>query len=266
MMTIQEMNLIKQANGLSNQLIASESGLPVVTVQRVLSGSTRFPRAETLRALDQALNRLSSSSSPLVAATGFRESAVHYGAQKQGQYTLQDYYALPEDHRAELIDGVLYSMAAPSLLHQQLLIQLIPQFKACADTHGKGCEVFSAPCDVRLDQDDLTILQPDLFVICRDYDRKAKAIEGAPDLTLEILSPSTRARDMILKLGKYYNAGVREYWIVDPENRQVYVYDFSLPNFRQENYSFDDQIPIRLSDGKCWIDFAAIHRSIASFY
>lgn len=125
-----------------------------------------------------------------------------------GEFTIADYYALPDDKRVELIDGVFYDMASPSLLHQQLLVQLAMQFNQFAQNH-KNCTVCISPCDVRLDRSDRTVVQPDLFVVCRPHDRQAKAFDGAPDLTLEILSPSSRQHDMIRKLWKYYEAGVR---------------------------------------------------------
>ncbi len=266
-MTIQEMKEIKREFGISNREIARQAALPVSTLQRIFSGTTKAPRRETLQALERALSAWSSARPAGGQETAsLRESAVPYEAKKQGEYTVEDYYAIPDDRRVELIDGVIYDMAAPSLLHQKILGQLYLQFQACADAHGEGCEVYLSPCDVQLDMDNRTMLQPDLFVICRDYDRKARALSGAPDLIVEILSPSSRWKDMMLKLTKYYQAGVREYWIIDPDHREIYVYDFTVPDFRLETYSFDSRIPIHLSGGACSIDFAKIHQKIASHY
>jgi Uma2 family endonuclease len=106
------------------------------------------------------------------------------------------------------------------------------------------------------------MVQPDLLVICKSYDLDAKRFEGAPDLVLEILSPSTRSKDMLLKLYKYQNAGVKEYWIVDPENEKVLVYDFREGNYYPETYDFDSVIPIRISDGQCSIDFSRVNRAL----
>ena len=105
------------------------------------------------------------------------------------------------------------------------------------------------------------MVQPDLLVICGPYDLGAKRFEGAPDLVLEILSPSTRSKDMLLKLYKYQNAGVKEYWIVDPDSRRVLVYDFDHSDV-PAIYPFSAQIPILISDGKCQIDFAEISEAI----
>ena len=185
---------------------------------------------------------------------------------RQGEYTLEDYYALPDERRVELIDGVIYDMSAPAIIHQKILGELHILFRECMDRHEGRCEVYLSPCDVRLDRDNRTMVQPDLLVVCEEYDIGAKAFDGAPDLTLEILSPSTRSKDMLLKLHKYANAGVREYWIVDPEHQTVLVYDLEHENYYPDKYSFEDRIPILISGGECSIDFSRILRRIERYY
>ena len=185
---------------------------------------------------------------------------------KQGEYTLDDYYALPDERRVELIDGVIYDMSAPAIIHQKILGELHILFRECMDRHEGNCEVYLSPCDVRLDRDNRTMVQPDLLVVCEEYDIGAKAFDGAPDLTLEILSPSTRSKDMLLKLYKYANAGVREYWIVDPDQQTVLVYDLGHENYYPEKYSFEDSIPILISGSECSIDFSRIMRRIERYY
>ena len=185
---------------------------------------------------------------------------------KQGEYTLEDYYALPDERRVELIDGVIYDMSAPAIIHQKILGELYILFRECMDRHEGTCEVYLSPCDVRLDRDNRTMVQPDLLVVCEEYDVRAKNFDGAPDLTLEILSPSTRSKDMLLKLHKYANAGVREYWIVDPEQKTVLAYDLEHENYYPDKYSFEDRVPIRISGGECGIDFSRILRRIERYY
>ena len=107
------------------------------------------------------------------------------------------------------------------------------------------------------------MVQPDIFLICHPYDLGAKALDGAPDLTLEILSPATRAKDMLLKLHKYQNAGVKEYWIIDPDHDTVLVYDLRSDDFYPEKYDFDSVIPIHISEGKCSIDFSRVSSALA---
>ena len=110
------------------------------------------------------------------------------------------------------------------------------------------------------------MVQPDLLVICSEQDYlHMKRLEGAPDLAVEILSPSTRSKDMILKLYKYEKAGVREYWIVDPEHRTVTVHFFDTDHYDPVQYSFHDQIPVQISKGKCSIDFSRIEDRLARY-
>ena len=152
--------------------------------------------------------------------------------------------------------------AAPSAEHQLILGELHIQFRACADAHGLPCRVFLSPCDVQLDNDEKTMVQPDLFVLCREFDKGRRSIAGAPDLTVEILSDSTRCKDLLLKTYKYLNAGVREYWIIDPKHREVIVYDFSNEDLIPEKYTFHDKVPVHISEGQCSIDFERISENI----
>lgn len=278
-MTLEEMKRWKRALGLTSEEIANESGVPLSTVQKIFSGATRNPRRGAKEAILAVLIRKSQKDgfpgSGLSAAPGMlREDPALYNAgntvpktkKRQGEYTLDDYYALPDERRVELIDGVFYDMGAPALIHQKILGELYLLFRECEDQHEGDCEVYLSPCDVRLDRDNRTMVQPDLLVMCHEYDIGAKAFEGAPDLALEILSPSTRSKDMVLKLHKYTNAGVREYWIVDPDRKTVLVYDLEHENYYPYTYTFNDTIPIRISGEKCSIDFSRIMQRITRYY
>lgn len=196
--------------------------------------------------------------------------------------------ALPDERRTELIDGVLYDMASPGPFHQQLCKRIAWQLDSCIDASDRRCEVFLAPMDVVLSEDPDTVVQPDLFVAC-DPDRfrpgtvpagmqeeRARMLSGkyygAPSLVIEILSPSTRQRDVSVKLEKYLDAGVREYWAVDPENQGVIVWD--LETMRENSlradmihlYSFQQSVPVRISDGTCAVDFPAIQKIIDAWW
>ena len=267
-MTISQMKERKRELGLSNEEISRRSGIPVSTLQKIFSGKTASPRQDTIEALEKVLRPFSYSfaASEKPSAVHEPQAAYTLPQKQQGEYTLEDYYAIPDERRVELIDGVIYDMSAPSILHQRILGELHLQFRACIAAHDGPCEVYFAPCDVQLDKDNRTMLQPDLFVICRDFDHAARAFLGAPDLCVEILSSSTRSKDMLLKLAKYHHAGVREYWIVDPKNKEVFVYDFEEPDFKPVVYPFDSQIPIRISKGNCSIDFASINQVIRPHY
>jgi len=136
-------------------------------------------------------------------------------------YTYGDYRQLPNDERWELIDGAAYSMSSPTTAHQGILIELATQFHNYLK--GKPCRAFVAPFDVffpglnEQDEDDVdTIVQPDLLVICDKTRIREKGIWGAPDLVVEILSPTTSRKDLHEKYDLYQRSGVREYWVIDP--------------------------------------------------
>ena len=194
-----------------------------------------------------------------------RDPVGAYGRRPLGPYTIEEYYAIPEDRRVELIDGYIYDMASVSKVHQRILLAAAYQIQSCIESLRKECELYVAPSDVQLDEDIYTMVQPDIFVVCGPDDPKEHAHQGAPELIVEILSPSNRMHDKVRKLLKYRKAGVREYWIIDPENREVLVYLFAERD-EPERYSFEDIIPIGISEGHCKVDFAAISRSIARFY
>lgn len=181
---------------------------------------------------------------------------------RQGEYTLEDYYALPDEKRVELIDGVFYDMSSPRNDHQLISGQLHAMLLSYITSKGGSCIPFIAPCDVNLDRDEWTMVQPDVMVICDRENILTRTISGAPDLAIEVLSPSTRKKDMILKLHKYSEAGVREYWIVDPQTERIVVYCFDADDFARF-YSFDDKIPVGIFDGDCVIDFKIIKDYIA---
>ncbi len=144
-------------------------------------------------------------------------------------FTYGDYRTWNDDERWELIDGVPYCMSpAPSPRHQLLLGELHRQFANWL--RGKPCQVFIAPIDVRLAESDehddeiTTVVQPDLSVICDKSRLDNTGYRGAPELVVEILSPSTAQKDLKTKLARYERAGVREYWIVDPAAKIVLVF------------------------------------------
>jgi len=173
------------------------------------------------------------------------ETAISYGVKRQGEYTLTDYYAFPDDRRIELINGVIYDMAAPGLLHQQICGEIFRQI-ANHITEKKGtCIPFIAPVDVQLDCDDKTMVQPDIGILCDRNKYRENLIFGAPDFLIEVLSPSTRRKDMTLKLQKYADAGVREYWMVDLKRKVVLTWFFEAEDY-PVIYGFKDKIPVRM--------------------
>ena len=293
---IEAMREKKKEYGFSYGEIAKRSGLPLGTVQKVLGGFTKSPRRETLAALagfllpeqDLFLEQAHNSGTISDPVKSLQESRRQYhytvpeeeplylrdGApayvtglpegKKQGEYTIEDRNALPEDHPSELIDGVIYNMASPALRHQSISGAIYRQLWNYVDSQGGDCIPFIAPTDVRLDRDERTMVVPDVFVICQPDDDRMdndKYINGAPDLIIEVLSPSTRRKDMFTKLHKYEEAGVREYWIVDPNKEKVIVYIFGEES-DVSLYRFDSEVPVGIYQGKCRIDFQRVVRDL----
>lgn len=203
-------------------------------------------------------------------------------AYKTRRYTLDDYYALPEDERYELIDGELFRMDAPDVNHQGALAEIYFQIASYIKRRKGPCKVYFAPCDVQLDCDQFTMVQPDLFILCDQSKNTKKNIYGAPDFILEVLSPSTKSKDMKLKLRKYRQAGVKEYWCIDLEKKHIYVYWFVQSEeavqkrkkekelgivFFQEDeipvvYDETDDIPVKLYDGDLKIHMKEVFEAL----
>lgn len=140
--------------------------------------------------------------------------------------TSEDYWALPEGERAELIDGELWDLAAPSRVHQEIVAVMTTGLRNFISEHGGSCKAYSAPFAVDLFADDSTIVEPDVSVIC-DHDKLTdKGCTGAPDLVIEVVSPSSRGMDYGTKQNLYREAGVREYWIIDPDKLRTTVTRF----------------------------------------
>lgn len=175
-------------------------------------------------------------------------------AAQQRLYTEKDYYDLPENVRAELINGQFYSHAAPSRIHQEILSELHTSINLYIRTKGGPCKVYPAPFAVRLCADDKTIVEPDISVICDPDKLTDRGCTGAPDWIIEITSPSNPAHDHVIKLHLYMDAGVREYWIVDPLKQTVIVYHLTDPGFEVDTHTFQDRIKAGIYED-LWIDF-----------
>ena len=161
--------------------------------------------------------------------------------QRQKIYTIDDIYSLPNGQRAELIGGQIYYMAPPSRAHQRITLELSTIINNHIKKNGGSCELNIAPFAVFLNEDDKNYVEPDISVICDKNKLDEYGCNGAPDWIIEIVSPSTERMDYGIKLFKYRSAGVREYWIINPVNRTVNIYDFQS-NEKTGQYSFDNDI------------------------
>lgn len=241
-MTLEEMRRIKQERGYTMAQLSEYSGVPVGTLQKIFTGETAHPRYATRQAIERVLwnpGREETADCALRNSGGeetadcVMEAAAVYGIKnekRQGEYTIEDYYAWPEDQRVELIDGVIYIMEAPGFVHQRVATEMLFHIKSYIQKKGGDCIPLLSPVDVRLDCDDKTMVQPDLIILCDKDKIKRWGIMGAPEFVLEILSKSTRRKDCIKKLQKYGDAGVKEYWLIDPEKKMLITYDFANDN------------------------------------
>ena len=170
-------------------------------------------------------------------------------------YTTEDIYALPEGTRAELIDGQLYYMAPPNRRHQKLSGELFIAISNYIKYNNGSCESYIAPFAVFLNADNRNYVEPDISVICDRNKLTDKGCNGAPDWIIEIVSPGSRRTDYFTKLFKYRTAGVREYWIVDPEKNRITVYNFETED--TGDYTFADSVQAGIYPGFC-INFAGL--------
>ena len=174
--------------------------------------------------------------------------------------TLEKYEALPENRRIEVYENIVYDMASPSQIHQTISMELSNIIYNYIKSKKGPCQVFSAPFDVKLSDKPLTIVQPDIMIICNKNQLDGKRCNGAPDFIIEIVSPSNPADDYIRKLYYYKNHGVREYWIVDP-HRKTITLNYFEDNIISVPYPFDAIIKVNIYDD-LFINFSEIAKML----
>ena len=182
---------------------------------------------------------------------------------EKARYTFADVLTWEENERIEIVNGEPFMMAPPTTAHQIISGEIFRQLANYLE--GKKCRAIPAPFAVRLfeeagdrPEDVDTIVEPDISIVCDHSKLDKHGCKGAPDMVVEILSPSTRRHDRLVKLGLYQRAGVREYWIVDPENKAVQVLTLTdgllLPH---EDYGQDDVAKVNVLDG-CFIELGKV--------
>ncbi|MFZ4617945.1 MAG: Uma2 family endonuclease [Rectinemataceae bacterium] len=172
------------------------------------------------------------------------------------RYTVAEYKLWNDNKRWELIHGVAFAMSpAPRRQHQKLAIDLGSRLLSFVG--DKGCEIYLAPIDVYLpgpaQGEDDTVVQPDVLGVCDPSKLIDEGIRGAPDFIAEIISPSTADRDLTDKLALYELHGVREYWVVFPENGRVFVYRRQGEAFcKVSQYNADEPVDSSVFPGFSW--------------
>ena len=178
---------------------------------------------------------------------------------KNRLYTYADYRLWDDSERMELVKGVPHAMSpATSTKHQLVsaaLVRILGNY-----LFGKPCKLFHAPYDVRLKgmgDDDDTVLQPDIIVVCDQSKLDEHGCNGAPDLVMEILSPSTSGYDKVVKLNLYWQAGVHEYWIVDTADKTIQKYILKDGEYVIRGYAEADSVPVSTLEG-CVVDLSQV--------
>jgi len=181
--------------------------------------------------------------------------------QKQEHYyTYEQWLDLDSDAISELIDGQIHLMADPTSRHKEVQSELFRQLANFL--HGKPCQAYVAPFGVRLHKNKDTAYGPDIVVLCDHSKRRERGCEGAPDVIIEVLSPSTEKNDRILKHKEYMHAGVKEYLIVDPINNQVIANRLIDSKYNTTVYFETDTAPIQVLNG-CEIDLSLVFRDVS---
>ena len=184
---------------------------------------------------------------------------------EKARYTFADMFTWDDGERAEIIAGEVFLMApAPSTGHQRISFEMCRQLGNYLE--GKRCQAYSAPFDVRLFEKDGdapedvdTVVEPDITIVCDPAKLDDLGCKGAPDMVIEILSPSTQRHDRLVKLGLYQRAGVREYWIVNPDDQTVQVMLLDGGGVLQLHEVYDRQAVAKVNvlDG-CFIELSKV--------
>ena len=172
------------------------------------------------------------------------------------KYTAEEFFKLvPETNESyELINGEVIMQAAPSGVHQHIVLRAAAIIDGYIRQKRGKCEVFQSPFDVILDEE--TVVQPDITVNCDPEKYDGKRIKGSPDMIIEVVS-ANRSDDLFKKLNLYKEHGVREYWIIDPKNEKTLVYHFEKSDF-PSIYTFDKPIPVGIYGGEISITVAEL--------
>lgn len=259
-MTPEEMQRRKIEMGLTYEQLSELCGVPTATIQKIVTGTTKGPYSYNRKAVETVLN-------PDYRPDFMRvsERPYVYHVNKDGEYTSDDYYNLPDDQKYELIDGKLYVMEGPSFNHQTIVAYVYHQLWDHVKVNGGKCLVRMLPQDIKVARDERTIVQPDLFILCDRNRITPQWIWGPPDFVMEVLSKSTRKKDVTVKFAKYLESGVREYWVIDPQQEKIITYDFTQEPFGVSIYGFDSKVPVSIWNGACVVDFSGLKDELIDF-
>ncbi len=281
-MTREEIIELKEKRGYSVAQLSQYSGVPEGTIRKIITGESKNPRVATLNALEKVLigdetvftgksYKYDSQASVSFVCEGEAEynagsTALNHmqGQQstvskvkKQGEYTVEDYMALPDGDRKELIDGVFYDMATPTNVHQEVVGYMFLEIGNFIRKNKGKCRAVVAPSAVQLDCDNKTMVEPDIYIVCNPEKVKKFGNYGAPDFVLEVLSDSTRNKDLKIKSFKYMNAGVREIWYIDLKTGTLITY-YEGDDYLPAIHPLEGTLGLVIYDGRLEINLAEL--------
>lgn len=249
-MTISDIKQLKERDGMTNEQISESTGIPFDIICKWFSGELEEPKYMTPREFEEFLTERGipfcydeTKGYPCI----LREEAVAYNFEAR-QYYRGDLENPCDVISVEVIDGKIHTMSTPSRMHQFLVTKLLIRIGNHIEKKRGKCHVYPAPFGVRLFSDDETWVEPDILVICKKNIMTDSGCDGAPDLIVEIVSPNNVFHDYVTKLVKYQQAGVREYWIVDPTNERITLYHFQNTVPKVE-YTYEDTISSNVLEG-----------------
>lgn len=240
MLTVEQMNCIKEERGYSYDTLAAYTGLPRATIVNVLTGVSANPRFTTMIALEKVLGasesefpgrryRCEANSRGMQEAFGLAEARPEYETGRTSGITAKQFLSMSPDYPAELIDGKIVRRSEPDFVHSEICEYFYDTFKEYIKKKGGRCRPKVSNTNVLLPPEDGkdTVVCPDFFVICKEEKIDWFGIDGAPDFVLEVVSKDNWRNDYSEKTRKYDFAGVREYWIIDPLRGHllIFIYD-----------------------------------------
>ena len=258
----------RETKGISQRELEEMSGVRQAEISKIERGEGN-PSLKTMGRLFSAVGKELNfgSSRPAgrnsdddnidIASVLASGSVAHFldPSKRQGEYTVKDMELLPDGVWAELIGGVIYDMCVPTLPHQLTVKAITKAFDDFIEKNNGDCITFNGQTGLWFEDDEDDLLMPDMMVVCNQDKLKYKGVIGAPDFVLEVLSSSTRVRDLGIKSKLYKEKGVREYWVIDLKRRSIIVNDFAGKGM-QKIYGLTDSIPVLIYDGSLKIDMA----------
>ena len=262
-MTVDEILAFKDSLGISVANTSRLSGVPVITIAKIFCGETQNPRQVTLDAIERGLRRPEAIAYSKKYGYLNSDDLSNLQNAEEKLHTYEEYEALPEGARVELIDGKFYDMASPTCIHQGVVDEIHFQIRSQIRKKGGGCRTISGfGLELERTGPKATGLIPDFVIICNKANLHKTSFHGVPEFVLEVLSPSNRQLDLTIKLLKYQQYGAKEYWIVDPLKKRLIIYNFMNSDENPIVMSLEGKQGIAIYQNEINVDLDALREII----